>query len=278
MITIIGLGVIGGSYALALKEAGLTDVYGVDTDPISIMQAKAAEAIADGCTTPETYLPDSDLVILAIYPKAVLPFLQQYAHLMKPGAVLTDATGIKTVIIDQILPLLPDGVDYIPGHPMAGREKKGFAFASASVFKGANYLITPLPGNRAEHIDQIEQLALQMGFRRVKRISAQLHDEMIAYTSQLPHAMAVALVNSDIDGRDTGKFIGNSYRDLTRIARINAPLWTELFFENREQLLPAIDRYMQEMQLIRDAIKARDADKLIDAFERSTARREALDD
>lgn len=278
MITIIGLGVIGGSYALALKEAGLTDIYGVDTDPVSIMQAQAAEAIAEGSTSPEAYLPDSDLVILAIYPKAVLPFLQKYAHLMKPGAVLTDATGIKTVIIDQILPLLPEGVDYVPGHPMAGREKKGFAFASASVFKGANYLITPLPGNRPEHIDQIEQLALQMGFRRVKRISAQLHDEMIAYTSQLPHAMAVALVNSDIEGRDTGKFIGNSYRDLTRIARINAPLWTELFFENHDQLLPAIDRYMEEMQLIRDAIAAHDADKLIAAFEKSTARREALDD
>ena len=278
MITIIGLGVIGGSYALALKEAGLTDVYGVDTDPASIMQARAAEAIAEGSTSPEKYLPDSDLVILAIYPKAVLPFLQKYAHLMKPGSVLTDATGIKTVIIDQILPLLPEGVDYIPGHPMAGREKKGFAFASADVFKGANYLITPLPGNLPSNIDLIEQLALRMGFRRVKRISAQLHDEMIAYTSQLPHAMAVALVNSDIDGRDTGKFIGNSYRDLTRIARINAPLWTELFFENAAQLLPAIDRYMEEMQLIRDAIADRNAEKLTAAFEKSTARREALDD
>lgn len=278
MITIIGLGVIGGSYALALKEAGLTDVYGVDTDEQSIVQARAAEAIAEGCTSPEKYLPDSDLVILAIYPKAVLPFLQRYAHLMKPGAVLTDATGIKTVIIDQILPLLPAGVDYIPGHPMAGREKKGFAFASADVFKGANYLITPLPTNSPAHIDQIEQLALKMGFRRVKRISAQLHDEMIAYTSQLPHAMAVALVNSDIEGRDTGKFIGNSYRDLTRIARINAQLWTELFFENADQLLPAIDRYMEEMQLIRDAIADRDTTKLTAAFEKSTARREILDD
>ena len=278
MITIIGLGVIGGSYALALKDAGLTDVYGVDTDPASIMQARAAEAIAEGCTSPEKYLPDSDLVILAIYPKAVLPFLQKYAHLIKPGSVLTDATGIKTVIIDQILPLLPAGVDYIPGHPMAGREKKGFAFASADVFKGANYLITPLPGNLPSNIDLIEQLALKMGFRRVKRISAQLHDEMIAYTSQLPHAMAVALVNSDIDGRDTGKFIGNSYRDLTRIARINAPLWTELFFENAEQLLSAIDRYMEEMRLIRDSIAARDAQTLTSAFEKSTARREALDD
>lgn len=278
MITIIGLGVIGGSYALALKEAGLTDVYGVDTDPSAIMQARASGAITDGATSPEEYLPKSDLVILAIYPKAVLPFLQKYARMMKPGTVLTDATGIKTVIIHQILPLLPNGVDYIPGHPMAGREKKGFAFASADVFKGANYLITPLPGNSPTNIDLIEQLALRMGFRRVKRISAQLHDEMIAYTSQLPHAMAVALVNSDIDGRDTGKFIGNSYRDLTRIARINAALWTELFFDNSEHLLPAIDRYMEEMQLIRDAIANRDAGKLTAAFEKSTARREALDD
>lgn len=278
MITIIGLGVIGGSYALALKEAGLTDVYGVDVDPSAIMQARATGAITDGATSPEAYLAQSDLVILAIYPKAVLPFLQKYAQYMKPGAVLTDATGIKTVIIDQILPLLPEGVDYIPGHPMAGREKKGFAFASAEVFKGANYLLTPLPGNLPSNIDMIEQLALRMGFRRVKRISAQRHDEMIAYTSQLPHAMAVALVNSDIEGRDTGKFIGNSYRDLTRIARINAPLWTELFFDNSEQLLPAIDRYMEEMQLIRDAIAARDSAKLIAAFEKSTERREALDD
>lgn len=278
MITIIGLGVIGGSYALALKEAGFTDVYGVDTDPAGIAQALAAGAITAGSTSAEAYLPQSDLVILAVYPKAVLPFLQTYAHLMKKGAVLTDAAGIKTAIIDQILPLLPEGVDYIPGHPMAGREKKGFAFASADVFKGANYLITPLPGNSPANIDLIEQLALKMGFRRVKRISACLHDEMIAYTSQLPHAMAVALVNSDIEGRDTGKFIGNSYRDLTRIARINAALWTELFFDNSDQLLPAIDRFMDEMRIIRNAVAAHDSDALTAAFEKSTARREALDD
>ena len=278
MITIVGLGVIGGSYALALKEAGIPEVYGVDTDLQTITMAHAAGAILEGDTDATRYLPESDMVILAIYPKAVIPFLKRYAHLMKPGAVLTDATGIKTAIIDQILPLLPEGVDYVPGHPMAGREKKGFAFASATVFKSANYLLTPLPTNTPEHIDQIEQLALKMGFRRVKRISAQLHDEMIAYTSQLPHAMAVALVNSDIEGRDTGKFIGNSYRDLTRIARINSSLWTELFFENRDQLLPALDRFLSEMNAIRDAVAAHDSDALMAKFDESTRRREALDD
>lgn len=278
MITIVGLGVIGGSYALALKEAGIPEVYGVDTDLQTITMAHAMGAIAGGGTDASQYLPESDMVILAIYPKSVIPFLRQYAHLMKPGSVLTDATGIKTAIIDQILPLLPEGVDYVPGHPMAGREKKGFAFASAEVFKGANYLLTPLPTNTPEHIDQIEQLALQMGFRRVKRITAQLHDEMIAYTSQLPHAMAVALVNSDIDGRDTGKFIGNSYRDLTRIARINSALWAELFFENREQLLPALDRFLDEMRSIRNAVAERDQQALVAKFDESTRRREALDD
>lgn len=278
MITIVGLGVIGGSYALALKDAGIPEVYGVDTDLQTITMAHAAGAIMGGSTDAAQYLPESDMVILAIYPKSVIPFLRRYAHLMKPGSVLTDATGIKTAIIDQILPLLPNGVDYIPGHPMAGREKKGFAFASAEVFKGANYLLTPLPTNTPEHIDQIEQMALKMGFRRVKRITAQLHDEMIAYTSQLPHAMAVALVNSDVEGRDTGKFIGNSYRDLTRIARINSSLWAELFFENRDQLLPTLDRFLDEMRAIRDAVADQDQQALVAKFEESTRRREALDD
>jgi prephenate dehydrogenase len=160
---------------------------------------------------------------------------------------------------------------------MAGREKMGFDFASDTVFKGANYLITPLPRNKEESLLLVETLAIALGFKRVRRISPETHDMLIAHTSQLPHAMAVALINSDREGRETGQFIGDSYRDLTRIARINGALWSELFLSNKEYLLEAMDDFSAQLGLIKDALLREDKDALIRLFETSTARREKLD-
>lgn len=276
-IVIVGLGVIGGSYAMSLKKAGYDTVYGIDTNKETLAKAREQGYILDGDLDGAALLNKADLTILCIYPHSVPGFLSAHKNDFKQGSVITDATGIKSALVQQLEFLLPDGVDFVPGHPMAGREKMGFDFASDTVFKGANYLITPLPHNREESLLLIETLAIALGFKRVRRISPKTHDMLIAHTSQLPHAMAVALINSDREGRETGQFIGDSYRDLTRIARINGALWSELFLSNKEFLLEAMGDFSAQLALIEDALRREDKDALIRLFETSTARREKLD-
>lgn len=276
-IVIVGLGVIGGSFAMALNNAGYRDVYGVDVDKETLRKAKELGVIKDGSTTGEEFFKNADLTIISIYPKLVIDFVQKNRDNFKKGSIVTDATGIKGMFIDKILEIIPEDVDFVFGHPMAGREKKGIDFATAQVFQNANYLITPVSRNKEENIQIIENLAFKIGFKRVRRISPEFHDEMIGFTSQLPHAMAVALINSDEEGRETGNFIGDSYRDLTRIANINEELWSELFLGNKNNLLKAINNFELELDLIKKAIYDNDKEQLMEFFRKSTSRREKLD-
>ena len=276
-IVIAGLGVIGGSFAMALAKAGYQNIYGIDVNEQTLLKAKEQGYIQEGDTDGGAFLQKADLTILCIYPHSVPGFIKAHYTDFKPGSVLTDVTGVKSELARQLHTLLPPGVDFVPGHPMAGREKMGFDFASDAVFKNANYLLTPLQTNREENLRMIEALALELGFKRVRRISPQTHDMLIAHTSQLPHALAVALINSDREGRETGQFIGDSYRDLTRIARINGALWSELFLSNKEYLLEAIGDFNEQLHMIEKALQNEDKDTLIRLFERSTLRREKLD-
>ena len=276
-IVIVGLGVVGGSFAMALKNAGYDDVHGIDTNEDTLKKAKELGIIKNGSTTGEELLKKADLTIISIYPKLVIDFIKKNKDNFKSGSLITDATGIKEMFINEVTEILPENVDFVFGHPMAGREKKGIDFATDKVFQGANYILTPIERNKPENLDIIEKLALSIGFRRVKRITPQYHDEMIGYTSQLPHAMAVALINSDEEGRDTGSFIGDSYRDLTRIANINEDLWSELFLGNKNNLLKAINNFEIELDLIKKAIYDDDKEALKEYFRKSTMRRERLD-
>lgn len=276
-IVIVGLGVIGGSFAMALKEVGYNSVFGIDTNESTLVKAKSMGLIQDGSATGEEFLNKADLVIISIYPKLVKDFIDKNKNNFKTECVITDATGIKGMFIKDILDILPNDVDFVFGHPMAGREKRGIDFASSKVFKGANYIITPTNKNKESNIELIEKLAYEIGFKRVKRITPEFHDEMIGFTSQLPHAMAVALINSDVEGRETGSFIGDSYRDLTRIANINEDLWSELFLGNKDNLLKAINNFELELDLIKKAIYDNDKETLKKYFVKSTKRREKLD-
>ena len=275
-IVIVGLGVIGGSFAMALNEAGYKDVFGIDTNPETIKKAEELGIIKKGSPNGEDFLKEADLVIISIYPKIVKTFVENNKDNFKDGAIITDATGIKGMFINEIIKILPENVDFVFGHPMAGREKRGIDFASSKVFKCANYIITPIERNKEENIKLIENLAYEIGFKRVRRITPEFHDEMIGFTSQLPHAMAVALINSDEEGRDTGSFIGDSYRDLTRIANINEDLWSELFLGNKENLLKAINNFELQLDLIKKAIYDDDKEALKQYFIKSTKRREKL--
>lgn len=275
-IVVVGLGVIGGSFTMALKNAGFKDVYGIDINEESLRKAEELGLIKEGFTTGERILKDADLIIISLYPRLVKNFIKENKNYFKDGAVITDATGIKKFFIEDVMKILPDNIDFVFGHPMAGREKKGIDFASAEVFKGANYILTPVSRNKPENIDMIEDLVKQLGFKRVRRITPEFHDEMIGYTSQLPHTIAVALMNSDIEGRETGSFIGDSYRDLTRIANINEDLWSELFLGNKENLLTSIKNFEDELDKIKNAINNDDKEELKKIFIKSTKRREKL--
>ena len=275
-IVVVGLGVIGGSFAMALKEAGYDDVYGIDINEESLEKAKKLGLIKDGFTNGQEIVKSADFIIISLYPRLVKQFIIDNKDNFKDGAVITDATGIKKLFIEDIVKILPENIDFVFGHPMAGREKKGIDFASSQVFKGANYILTPVARNKEENLNMIEDLVYKIGFKRVKRITPDYHDEMIGFTSQLPHSLAVALVNSDVEGRETGSFIGDSYRDLTRIANINEDLWSELFLGNKKNLLKSIENFEVELDKIKDAIKNDNKETLKEIFIKSTKRREKL--
>lgn len=275
-IVIVGLGVIGGSFGMALKNNGYKDVYGIDKDIKTLKKAKDMGIIKEGYEDGRQILKSSDLIIISIYPKLILNFVKENKDNFKEGAIITDTTGIKEMFIDDIVKILPDGVDFIFGHPMAGREKKGIDYADDKVFNGANYIITPIERNKDGNIELIENLAYDIGFKSVKKISSKYHDEMIAFTSQLPHVIAVSLINSDEKDRDTGSLIGDSYRELTRIANINEDLWSELFLGNRENLLRTIEKFDEELIKMKKAIGENDKNILCELFRTAIFRREQL--
>ncbi|MBD7915776.1 prephenate dehydrogenase [Clostridium sp. Sa3CUN1] len=275
-ILIVGLGVIGGSYAMALKAAGYEEIYGIDNNLETLRKSEDLRIIKKGYVGGKEIIKESDLIIISLYPRLVKNFIEENKNLFKEGSIITDATGIKGHFIDDILNILPSKVDFIFGHPMAGREKRGIDYASKEVFKGANYLITVTDRNKEENIKLLEKIIYEMGFKRIKRISPNYHDKMIAFTSQLPHAIAVALVNSDEEGRDTGSFIGDSYRDLTRIANINEELWSELFFSNKNNLLESLDNFLIEINNLKKSLLEDDEEYLKELFIKSSKRREKL--
>ena len=275
-IVIVGLGVVGGGYAMALKEAGYTEVYGIDNNIETLRKAKSLGIIKKGYTDEKEIIKIADLIVLAVYPNLVKKFIINNKEDFKDGAIITDVTGIKQLFIDEITSILPKNIDFVFAHPMAGREKKGIDYATNKVFKGANFLITVTDNNKAENLELIENLAYKMGFKNVKKICPKYHDEMIAFTSQLPHALAVALINSDVEGRNTGEFIGDSYRDLTRIANINEALWSQLFLGNKENLLKAIYNFEEELDKIKNCLEHEDKEALQNLFIKSSLRREKL--
>ena len=275
-IFIVGLGVIGGGYAMALKEAGYNEVYGIDTNEETLKKAKEMKIIKEGFTREDEIISEMNLIILAIYPNLVKDFIVKNKNKFKENALITDVTGIKQLFINDIVEILPQNIDFVFAHPMAGRENKGIDYATNKVFQGANFLIVETKKNKEENIRKIENLAKEMGFKHIKRTTPAFHDEMIAFTSQLPHVLAVALTNSDIENRNTGEFIGDSYRDLTRIANMNEKLWSLLFLGNKKNLLEAMNNFEAEFDKIKKCIEENDEKNLQKLFIKSTIRREQL--
>ena len=274
IITVVGLGVVGGSFVIALKGQG-HEVYGIDIDERTLKMAQDEGDIIAGFKDGQTIIPKTDLTIICLYPSLVLEFIQN--NQFKKGSIITDAVGIKSYFLQQAMDLIDPEVEFVSGHPMAGREKKGFEYASKEVFKNANYILIEHPVNQKESIQFMERFVSTLGFKSVKIMSPQAHDEIISFTSQLPHAIAVSLINSDNEKYNTGKYIGDSYRDLTRIANINEDLWSELFLRNRDYLLNSIEGFEIQLDLIKKALLENDEELLKQLFIKSSLRREKLE-
>ncbi|MFC6464694.1 prephenate dehydrogenase [Marinilactibacillus sp. GCM10026970] len=272
-IALIGLGAIGGSFAMGLKAAGYKEIYGVDLDPNTIATAEKEGLIIKGYTDAKVLLPDMDLVLLSLYPNQIASFVEQYRDDFKSGLVLTDVTGVKTSIVEQVMKVLPDTADFVFAHPMRGSEKKGFIGADHTRFIGANALITPIPFNREANLVLVEKVYRDIGFETLSRVTPELHDNQIAYVSQLMHALSVAVVNSSQASEDTLTFAGNSFKELTRIADINGDLWSELFLNNRSALLNSIEAFEDELDKLKRTLVEDDEVALKSIFKKASVQR-----
>ena len=271
-ILIVGLGLIGGSYAKALKRLGY-HVSAIEKRQSAIDYALENHIIDDGYTTVDREIVSSaDAVIFGLYPGVFRDWIAQYQGYFKEGAMITDVTGVKSCIVYDIQQMLRDDVEFIASHPMAGREVYGVENSDDAIFRGANFIIVPTEKNTPKGIRWIGGLARLLGFSRISVLSPEEHDEMIGYLSQLTHCIAVSLMTCS-DNEHLVDYTGDSFRDLTRIANINDLMWSELFMLNREPLLKYMDIFLDEFSALRDMIRDGRVEELRAKMRLSTERR-----
>ena len=275
-ILIIGLGVIGGGYAAALSEKGYT-VKCITKEQSDVNYAMERGMIAYGTTEVEPELiREADLIVFALYPTVFIEWVEKYRELFREGTLITDVSGVKSSVVRKVQDMLPAGVEFISAHPMAGRERSGVEFSDPAVFKGANYIVTPTEKNSLEAIEVCKELGRELGFARISELTVEEHDEMIAFLSQLTHCIAVTLMNCN-ETPELEKYTGDSFRDLTRIAKINDRMWAELFLMNKDSLLPEMDAFIKEFIEFRNMIENSDSDRMREKMRASTARRALFD-
>lgn len=274
-ILIVGLGLMGGSYATALSQKGYK-VYALSLEQRPIDYALARGWIEDGGTEPETFVGQADIIISCLYPSVFVNWVEQYQHLFKSGALLTDVTGVKSLVVAKIQKMLRADVEFIAAHPMAGRERSGVQYADASVFEGANYIVVPTEKNTGLAIETCKYLGEELGFANVSELSPEKHDQMIAFLSQLTHCIAVTLMNAGED-ETLVEYTGDSFRDLTRIAKINDEMWSELFMINKQPLLEEMAKFRQAFDALERAIQEDDREEMRRMMRVSTERRAKFD-
>jgi len=273
---IVGLGLLGGSYAKGLKKLGFY-VSAITKDRESVDYALENGIIDYGTTEIEPELiADADLVVFALYPHVVIDWIEKNQQYFKSGAVLTDVTGVKGGIVDKIQSVLREDVEFIAAHPMAGKEVSGVKNSDEGIFKGANYIVVPTEKNTKEAIELCCNLGEILGFKQVTTLSVKEHDEMIGFLSQLTHCIAVSLMCcNNTPGME--KYTGDSFRDLTRIARINDEMWSELFLSNKDVLLNEMDRFRSSFDELYNKIKEGDREGMREMMRCSTERRGLFD-
>ena len=276
-VLIVGLGLLGGSYAKALSKNGF-DVKVITLNQEDIDYAVSEGFVSGGTTEVDPELiSNSQLIIFALYPHIFAEWVEKYGNLIKSGTVVTDVTGVKGCIINKIQDMMPQGVEFIAAHPMAGKETCGVKNADDAIFKTANYIVVPTNRNTPDGIRLCCDLGRVLGFKDISSLTATQHDEMIAFLSQLPHAIAVSLMCANGDP-NLVRYTGDSFRDLTRIANINDEMWSELFLANREAMLKEMDGYREAFERLYNTIKNNDRDTMRDMMRLSSARRKTFNE
>ena len=275
-VLIVGLGMIGGSYAQKLSSLGF-EVGALARRQQTLDFALEKGYIAHGQTeVTREYVSRFDIVIFALYPHAFVEWIRQYQDYIRPGAVITDVTGVKRSIVPTIQEMLRPDLEFVPAHPMAGCERSGVEYADCHLFADANYIVTPTERNTPEAVELIRTLGCILGFRHIAVLSPEEHDEMIGFLSQLTHCIAVTLMTCK-ESEHLAEYTGDSFRDLTRIARINEHMWTELFLANKDELLDQMDLFMRQFARMRDALAGGDTETLKEMMRLSTYRRAFFD-
>ena len=275
-ILIVGLGLIGGSYAEGLTKKGY-QVYAIDKSQESIDFAINKKIIVDGTTIiTKEFLEIFDIIIFALYPHVLVEWIKEYQKYFKSNAILTDATGIKKWLYNELKPILRNDLEFIGGHPMAGREVYGVQNSNKDIFKNANYIITPSKNSTEHAINVVKKIAEELEFKNISILSMEEHDEMIGFLSQLTHCIAISLMTCK-ESKHLVSYTGDSFRDLTRIARINENMWSELFLLNKEELLKQITLFEEQLTKMKNALKDEDVKVMKEMMKLSTLRRSYFD-
>lgn len=273
---IVGLGLLGGSYAKGLTEKGYY-VEAITKNSEDISYALSHNMIKEGTTeVNEQMIRKADIIIFALYPKTFIEWIEQYGNLIKPGTVITDVTGIKGCIVEKIQQMLPPLVEFISAHPMAGREVYGIQNSDERIFYGANYIVVTTNRNTDEGIEACKRIGEILGFGRISELSPEEHDEMIGFVSQLTHCIAISLMTCYEHGH-LERYTGDSFRDLTRIANINEKMWSELFLMNKEALLRQMDIFLGEFNKLRTSLIDENREEMTEMMKCSTERRKKFD-
>ena len=275
-ILIVGLGLLGGSYAKVLKRFGF-HVSAIDLEQSSIDYALKENIIDEGSIQiDQEMIGKADLVIFALYPHVFVEWIEQNQKYFKSGVLITDVTGVKKHIVYQIQDMLREDVEFVAAHPMAGREVSGVQNSSDKMFFGANYIVTPTSKNTPQAIQTCIELGRLLGFSNVTTLSPEEHDEMIGFLSQLTHCIAITLMTCN-DKENMEKFTGDSFRDLTRIARINEYMWSELFVANKDVLIDQMNMFIDKFNHLKDMLEKEDVEGMREMMRHSTKRRALFD-
>lgn len=275
-ILIVGLGLIGGSYAEALSKKGY-EVGAIDQKQEAIDFALRKGYIASGKTSVDKdYVGKFDIVVFALYPHAFVEWIEKYQNCLKSGAIVTDVTGVKGGVVCDVQNALRKDVEFIAAHPMAGRECSGVENAKAEIFEGANYIVVPTEKNTQEAIELCKDLGRELGFKHISELSVKQHDETVGFLSHLTHCIAVSLMVCKESGH-LADFTGDSFRDLTRIAKINDEMWSELFLLNKDEIVEQMNLFEQHFGKLKECIQNDDREGIREMMRLSTKRRKVFD-
>lgn len=275
-ILIVGLGLIGGSYAEALSKKGY-EVGANDQKQEAIDFALRKGYIASGKTSVDKdYVGKFDIVVFALYPHAFVEWIEKYQNCLKSGAIVTDVTGVKGGVVCDVQNALRKDVEFIAAHPMAGRECSGVENAKAEIFEGANYIVVPTEKNTQEAIELCKDLGRELGFKHISELSVKQHDETVGFLSHLTHCIAVSLMVCKESGH-LADYTGDSFRDLTRIAKINDEMWSELFLLNKDEIVEQMNLFEQHFGKLKECIQNDDREGIREMMRLSTKRRKVFD-